>query len=232
MMIEGDRDHWQKPLEKKTRVEMSRVNIVPTNQLDLEQNISALQGDDPKEICYAQSDIAVGSASLSLTLGRLGRVFIGMGLSQSNEMQEACIQNIQANLKKWQKCLNRGGSSGEALRNVYNLSSMRPFHSSSLSFQQLIAQDMNVLAVGTEFQCSVWQVLTQIPMGQTVTYQWVADQVGSNGVRAVSSAIGSNPLALLIPCHRVVRKTGELGGYRWGLPIKKLLLDYERTLVK
>ncbi|MBJ7556698.1 methylated-DNA--[protein]-cysteine S-methyltransferase [Marinomonas spartinae] len=81
---------------------------------------------------------------------------------------------------------------------------------------------------GTIFQRQVWQALKTIPYGQTQTYSELAERVGRpNAVRAVANACGANRLAVLIPCHRIVRKGGNLGGYRWGIERKKQLLNRE-----
>ncbi|MFN0177595.1 MAG: bifunctional DNA-binding transcriptional regulator/O6-methylguanine-DNA methyltransferase Ada [Gemmatimonadales bacterium] len=82
---------------------------------------------------------------------------------------------------------------------------------------------------GTEFQLRVWRALQSIPRGKTRSYAEVASAIGNpRAVRAVATAIGSNRLAVLVPCHRVVRGDGTLGGYRWGESIKRRLLDEER----
>ncbi len=81
----------------------------------------------------------------------------------------------------------------------------------------------------TAFQRRVWQELRQIPFGQTRSYAEVAKAIGQpRATRAVAQACASNPAALVIPCHRVVREDGELGGYRWGVEKKKALLEMER----
>lgn len=81
---------------------------------------------------------------------------------------------------------------------------------------------------GTPFQCEVWQALLDIPFGAVVTYSDIAQAIGRpKAVRAVASAIGANPIAWLIPCHRVVRSDGGLGGYRWGIDCKQAMLDWE-----
>lgn len=83
---------------------------------------------------------------------------------------------------------------------------------------------------GTEFQGDVWRALTDIPYGQTVSYAEVAACVGRpRATRAVGSANGRNPLAIVIPCHRVVAAGGGLGGYGGGLDRKALLLDLEAS---
>lgn len=85
--------------------------------------------------------------------------------------------------------------------------------------------------LGTEFQIAVWQALLQIPRGTTVSYAQIAQQIGRPlAVRAVGSAVGSNPVSLIVPCHRVVRADGSLGGYFWGLELKNRLLKDEGAL--
>jgi len=80
----------------------------------------------------------------------------------------------------------------------------------------------------TAFQKRVWEALRTIPYGSTRTYQDIADSIGQPAaVRAVANACAANPVALVIPCHRVVRKDGSLGGYRWGVSRKRSLLDQE-----
>lgn len=83
---------------------------------------------------------------------------------------------------------------------------------------------------GTAFQTQVWQALLKIPFGQTTTYQELAQSIGRpTAARAVGNAVGRNPISFLIPCHRVIRSSGKLGGYRWGFPCKTALLDWEKT---
>ena len=83
--------------------------------------------------------------------------------------------------------------------------------------------------IGTEFQLSIWEALKQIPAGKTTTYAEIAENIGRpKAVRAVGTAIGANPIAYLIPCHRVIRTDGTLGGVRWGLDCKRKMLAYEK----
>ena len=82
---------------------------------------------------------------------------------------------------------------------------------------------------GTAFQLRVWQALKEIPLGKTVSYGDIAERIGApKAVRAVAQACSSNHLAVAIPCHRVVRKSGDMGGYRWGVERKKALLELEQ----
>lgn len=79
---------------------------------------------------------------------------------------------------------------------------------------------------GTAFQCRVWDLLTDIPAGCTATYGRLATQLGSSA-RAVGQAVGSNPIAIIVPCHRVVGACGKLGGYAYGTAMKQMLLNLE-----
>lgn len=88
--------------------------------------------------------------------------------------------------------------------------------------------DVPVQLVGTEFQLSVWRALCEIPYGATATYLEIADKIGNRkGVRAVAQAIGSNPIAVIVPCHRVIGTDGSLVGFAGGLEAKKFLLQLE-----
>ncbi|QEC51721.1 AraC family transcriptional regulator of adaptative response/methylated-DNA-[protein]-cysteine methyltransferase [Anseongella ginsenosidimutans] len=81
---------------------------------------------------------------------------------------------------------------------------------------------------GTAFQLKVWEALLRIPMGGLSTYGQIAQQLGSpNASRAVGTAIGSNPVAFLIPCHRVIQSTGAIGGYMWGSTRKTAIIGWE-----
>lgn len=90
--------------------------------------------------------------------------------------------------------------------------------------------DLPVDMRGTAFQLNVWQFLTRTREGDTLSYTELADRIGRpSAVRAVASACARNRVGVLVPCHRVLRGDGSLGGYRWGLERKQALLDLERT---
>lgn len=92
------------------------------------------------------------------------------------------------------------------------------------------AGEVPVDLIGTAFQKKVWDALMKIPAGQTRSYAGLAVQLGTpRGARAVAGACARNRVAVLVPCHRVVRGDGSLGGYRWGLPLKERLLVRERA---
>ncbi len=83
---------------------------------------------------------------------------------------------------------------------------------------------------GTNFQLKVWEALLNIPIGAVTTYEHIASDVGKpKATRAVGTAVGHNPIAVLIPCHRVILKAGGFGNYRYGVPLKMALLGWEAT---
>lgn len=89
---------------------------------------------------------------------------------------------------------------------------------------------LTVLVKGTNFQVQVWRALLKIPFGDMTTYQTVAEVIERpNAFRAVANAVGANSIGYLIPCHRVIRGSGELGGYRWGMDRKGALLGWEAS---
>ena len=91
-------------------------------------------------------------------------------------------------------------------------------------------QRLPINLYGTPFEHQVWLELLNIPKGKTCSYGELATAIGKpTAQRAVASAIGRNPISLLVPCHRVLRSTGALGGYHWGLEIKRQLLAAEKT---
>lgn len=85
---------------------------------------------------------------------------------------------------------------------------------------------------GTDFQLKVWEALLNISFGEVSTYGAIAQQISlPNAARAVGTAIGNNPVAIIIPCHRVIQNSGKLGGYMWGLTRKSAILGWEATKV-
>lgn len=95
-------------------------------------------------------------------------------------------------------------------------------------FRGEIADPIHVYVQGTNFQIRVWRALLDIPSGEISSYGEIAEKVQSpRASRAVGGAVGANPVAVLIPCHRVLRANGDLGGYHWGLERKRILLALE-----
>ena len=90
------------------------------------------------------------------------------------------------------------------------------------------SEPLSLYLEGTNFQIKVWEALLRIPSGRVVSYEDLAVSVGMpKAARAVSNAVARNPLPVIIPCHRVIRKMGDFGGYRWGTARKKALLGWE-----
>ena len=87
---------------------------------------------------------------------------------------------------------------------------------------------LRVVLIGTDWEVRVWETLLQIPMGRLVTYSDIADKVRKpTAARAVGAAVGKNPVSFVVPCHRVVGKSGELTGYHWGITRKRAMLGWE-----
>lgn len=121
------------------------------------------------------------------------------------------------------------------LAKKWHYATIRPDESVTQSYVDRIFQPaqkslekLPLLVQGTNFQLKVWEALLNIPKGAVTTYQQIAQSIGNPGaVRAVGTAVGDNPIAYLIPCHRVIRKEGVLGEYRWGSLRKKALIGWE-----
>jgi AraC family transcriptional regulator of adaptative response/methylated-DNA-[protein]-cysteine methyltransferase len=95
-----------------------------------------------------------------------------------------------------------------------------------LSWQQ--EQPLRVVLIGTDFEVRVWQTLLRIPLGRATTYSEIANRVGKpSAARAVGAAVGKNPISFVVPCHRVLGRSGALTGYHWGLTRKQAILGWE-----
>lgn len=126
-------------------------------------------------------------------------------------------------------------SRAEALADMQSRWPKATFREDPAASQSLAARlysddpgQITVALSGTPFQLQVWQALLAIPEGQAVTYSDIAAHVGRpNAVRAVGTAVGRNPISWLIPCHRVLRTSGALGGYHWGVTRKRAMMAWE-----
>jgi AraC family transcriptional regulator of adaptative response/methylated-DNA-[protein]-cysteine methyltransferase len=108
-----------------------------------------------------------------------------------------------------------------------DLSATRPYAARIFSAAKS-ADPLTLHLKGTNFQIKVWQALLNIPSGMVASYEDIAQQIGRpSAVRAVANAVAHNPVAFLVPCHRVIRKTGAIGGYRWSSTRKKAILAWE-----
>lgn len=129
-----------------------------------------------------------------------------------------------------------------ALRDLVNKFPNASFFEKQDEFQQnalsIFTKDWSELGAiklhlkGTDFQLRVWESLLTIPMGKLSTYGNLAREIGSpKASRAVGTAIGSNPVAFLIPCHRVIQSTGKIGGYMWGSDRKRMMIGWESAKI-
>lgn len=102
------------------------------------------------------------------------------------------------------------------------------------AIQALIASEgeLRVRLVGSAFQVKVWRALLEIPFGEIASYGDIADMIGQpEAVRAVGTAVGQNPVSWAVPCHRVTRRGGAIGGYHWGEAVKRVLLTREGAVL-
>ena len=89
-------------------------------------------------------------------------------------------------------------------------------------------EPLRVVLIGTDFEVRVWEGLLTIPMGRATSYGALASRIGKAGAaRAVGAAVGRNPISFVVPCHRVLAKSGQLTGYHWGLTRKHAMLGWE-----
>jgi AraC family transcriptional regulator of adaptative response/methylated-DNA-[protein]-cysteine methyltransferase len=132
-----------------------------------------------------------------------------------NASQRTAIHDMQAHWRGAQ-LVDKGAATAPVVKQMF----------SNLDKQQKSA--LSLLLMGTNFQLKVWQALLRIPRGEVTTYENIGGLIGArNSARAVGSAVGDNRIAYLIPCHRVIRKSGVLGGYHWGEPRKRAMLAWE-----
>ena len=106
---------------------------------------------------------------------------------------------------------------------------------SDREFKSILDQtkEVKLCLIGSKLQIQVWKALLKIPPGTVISYMTLAKYIGKpKAVRSIATAIGKNPLCWLIPCHRVLRASGELGGYHWGLNIKRRMLTFDSQIKK
>jgi len=105
---------------------------------------------------------------------------------------------------------------------------LRPWALAAFGADERPGEPTPLYLIGAPFQIKVWEALLAIPTGHVTTYSEIAGRIGApQAVRAVGTAVGRNPVSWLIPCHRALRKSGGLGGYHWGLPVKRAMLAWE-----
>ena len=153
-----------------------------------------------------------------------GPVFVaktakGICFINLSKISEAGFQSLLR--KRFQKKPVRDD---EKLKNVIN-ELLDYFNGKKVNFKFLLD-----LRIGTIFQRKVWNKISEIPYGELRTYKWIANEIGNTkAVRAVGNAVGKNPVPPIIPCHRVIRTDGKLGGFSSGISLKKWLLKLEKS---
>ena len=137
----------------------------------------------------------------------------GLGFSAESD-----APNVMDDLtKRWPKA-----------KYVEDAEMLRPWAEAAFGVTNAGSKEAPLVLIGAPFQIKVWEALLSIPSGQVTTYSEIAKHIGNpKAVRAVGTAVGRNPISWLIPCHRALRKSGGLGGYHWGLPVKRAMLAYE-----
>ncbi len=165
------------------------------------------------EICYGFHASPFGDALLMTTpRGLCGLAFIN---EDENEGRDEAIADM---MRRWPKATYRADATvtGPLATAIFGATNAAP------------AEPIRLVLIGSEFDVRVWQTLLQIPMGRAVGYQHIARHLGQpTAARAVGSAVGRNPISFVVPCHRVFRVDGNLGGYHWGLTRKRALIGWE-----
>lgn len=168
------------------------------------------QGGKAAEIHYATGECSLGCCLVAISERGICAVLLG-------DDESALIDELQRSFPA-ARCLLADTAFSQQIAEVI----------ASLS-QRVTSLSLPLDIRGTAFQQQVWQALRAIPVGETRSYQQVAESIGnSKAVRAVASACAANRLAILVPCHRVVRGDGALSGYRWGVARKAALLQREK----
>ena len=172
--------------------------------------ILSIKSDQPCTLAYTIFTTPLGKTGVAVTPAGICRIMLS--ISRESEFVQI-LKTLHPSPKKLSKKL----ITIEKEFDLYFSGRLKKF-----SFKIDLSQ-------GTQFQQHVWKKLTSIPFGKTRSYQWLATAVSRpKAVRAAGNANGKNPSPLVVPCHRVIRKNGELGGFTGGTHLKKYLLDLEK----
>jgi AraC family transcriptional regulator of adaptative response/methylated-DNA-[protein]-cysteine methyltransferase len=142
------------------------------------------------------------------------RGLAGLGFADTGE-EEAALADMQ---RRWPRArlLESSAATAPLARRIFDPS------------QWSKDQPLRVVMIGTDFEVRVWETLLDIPMGRASTYSDIAKKLGKpNAARAVGAAVGKNPVSFVVPCHRVLGKSGDVTGYHWGLTRKRAMLGWE-----
>ena len=174
------------------------IGVTPKEYKELGKNV---------EITYGYGATPFGVALIGFT--KRGVSYLGF-VDSSNENKEALFDRFK---EIWAKAnlIEDNQKAQEYLNKIF-----------------IDKEKFDLYVKGTNFQINIWKALLNIPNGAIATYQDIANSINKpKAVRAVASAIGSNHIGYLIPCHRVLAKSGAMSGYRWGIERKKILVAYE-----
>ncbi len=178
-------------------------------------NASYGPGGDGAAIAYAIADSALGRLLVAGT--RRGICFAAMGEADSTLVAELRRDYPRATIRVADPNRREDARVGRWANALADYVAGR---------SKMPAPPMDIR--GTPFQFAVWEQLRAIPPGETRSYSEIARRIGRpRAIRAVGTANGANPVSIIIPCHRAIRASGHLGGYRWGLDRKRKLLEME-----
>ncbi len=186
------------------------------------ENISGQLGMTPSAFRRKGEGVVIRYAMLETSLGKLLIATTARGICsvRFGESDTALLRELKHDFKAAKIVHDAPGlqAAGEQVKRLLEASAA--------------TIDIPLDIQGTAFQQKVWEILRRIPRGETRSYSEIAQSIGQpKAVRAVANACASNPVALVVPCHRVVQKNGSLAGYRWGVKRKAALLEQERSAV-
>jgi AraC family transcriptional regulator of adaptative response/methylated-DNA-[protein]-cysteine methyltransferase len=172
-------------------------------------------GGEGLTIAYGFHPSPFGSALVMTT----ERGLAGLAFADPGE-EEAALADMRS---RWPKarCEPDQDRASKLARRIFDPTLWRP------------DRPLRVVLIGTDFEVRVWETLLGIPMGRATTYSDIAQKLGKpKAARAVGAAVGRNPVSFVVPCHRVVGKSGDLTGYHWGLTRKRAMLGWEAGQVQ
>jgi len=192
-------------------MENARGQLFETPNKILGMTPSAFRSGAANLITFAAGECSLGSILVACTEKGICAIFLG-------DDPDLLVRDLQDRFPK--ACLIGGDTAFEKL-----IAKVEGFVEAPV-----FGLDLPLDIQGTAFQLRVWQALCAIPFGETASYAEIARRAGMpKAVRAVAGACAANKIAIVIPCHRVVKTDGSLSGYRWGIARKRALLDRERA---
>jgi AraC family transcriptional regulator of adaptative response/methylated-DNA-[protein]-cysteine methyltransferase len=171
-------------------------------------------GGEGLTVSYGFHPCPFGTALVMVT----PRGLAGLALADAGK-ERAALNDMR---KRWPKAryVEDFAATAATARRIFDTTLWRP------------EQPLRVVLIGTDFEVRVWEKLLTIPMGRLTTYSDLAAKAGSpKAARAVGAAVGKNPICFVVPCHRVVGKSGDITGYHWGLTRKRAMLGWEAGMV-